>query len=53
MGSFGYLVNPSLQDVPGMSLDVPHGILWTSRHPRTLVGLSKDVRTLVGNTGYE
>ena len=49
----GHPVNTSLQDVPGMSQDVPHGILWTSSHPRTLVGLSKDVRTLVGNTGHE
>ena len=40
-------------DVPGLSQDVPHGILWTSSHPRTLVGLSKDVPTLVGNTGHE
>ena len=53
MGSSGYVVNPSSQDVPGMSQDVPHGILWTSSHPRTLVGLSKDVQTLVGNTGHE
>jgi len=67
MGSSRYPVNLSLQDVPGLSQDVPHGIFQISSqpqlagyprnvlecHPRTLVGLSKDVRTLVGNTGHE
>ena len=44
MGSSGHLVNPSLQDVPGLSQDVPHGILRTSSQPyfagcpRTLPG---------------
>ena len=34
MGSSGHLVNPSLQDVPGLSQDVPHGILRTSSQPQ-------------------
>jgi len=44
MGSSGHPVNPSLQDVPGLSQDVPHGILRTSSQyqvagcPRTVPG---------------
>ena len=34
MGSSGHPVNPSLQDVPGLSQDIPHGILRICSQPQ-------------------
>jgi len=42
MGSSGHPVNPSFQDVPGLSQDVPHGILRTSSQPQ-FVGCPRTV----------
>ena len=46
VGSSGHQVSPIFRDVPGLSWDVPCGILWTPSHtnikgrPRTVLGCS-------------